>query len=117
MTLEDEAMTRHKALALTLAAGCLAANLAWAECTAPNAPSKVPDGSTATEPEMMAAMSVLKKYNADVTVYAKCLEFEEKQNRLSTGEARKMHNAAVEKLEAVASKFNAQVATFKSRKG
>lgn len=110
-------MTRYKAFQLALAASCLSASLAWAECTAPTAPSKVPDGSTASEPEMLAAMQTLKKYNSDVTVYAKCLEFEEKQNRISTGEARKMHNAAVEKLESVASKFNAQVATFKSRKG
>jgi predicted transglutaminase-like cysteine proteinase len=110
-------MIKRNAFLLTFAASCLSASLAFAECSAPSAPSKIPDGATASEPEMLAAMQTLKKYNEDVTVYTKCLQFEEKQNRISSGEAKKAHNAAVEKLESVASKFNEQVQVFKAKKG
>ena len=110
-------MIRRHAFALTFAASCLSASLAFAACNAPTAPTKIPDGTNASEPEMVAAMQVLKKYNADVTVYTKCLQFEEKQSRLSADEARKLHNDAVATLEKVAAQFNKQVATFKSKNG
>ena len=49
---------------------------AFADCTLPTAPGKIPDGATAKEPEMVAAMNTLKQYDADVNTYVKCLEFE-----------------------------------------
>lgn len=110
-------MIKRNAFLATFAASCLSASLAFAECSAPSVPSKVPDGTTASEPEMVAAMQTLKKYNEDVTTYTKCLQFEEKQNRMTAGDAKRAHNAAVEKLESVAAKFNAQVQAFKSKKG
>ena len=72
---------------------------------------------TASEQEMVTAMQTLKEYNADVDTYLKCLEFEAKQNRLSAGDQEKMHNLAVDTLTKVASKFNEQVRTFKSKSG
>jgi hypothetical protein len=90
---------------------------AHADCVLPPAPSKIPDGSTATEQEMITAMQTLKQYNGDVDTYLKCLDFEAKQNRLSHGDQEKMHNAAVDQLTKIADKFNQQVRTFKAKSG
>jgi len=90
---------------------------AHADCVLPPAPSKVPDGKTASEQEMVTAMQTLKEYNGDVDTYLKCLDFEAKQNHLSSGDQEKLHNAAVDTLQKIASKFNEQVRTFKSKSG
>ncbi len=103
-------------LAAAAAAYCLSL-AAHADCVLPPAPSKIPDGNSASEQEMITAMQTLKEYNADVDTYLKCLEFETKQNRLSAGDQEKMHNSAVDTLQKVAAKFNEQVRTFKSKKG
>jgi hypothetical protein len=103
-------------LAAAAAAYCVSL-AAHADCVLPPAPSKIPDGNSASEQEMITAMQTLKEYNADVDTYLKCLEFETKQNRLSAGDQEKMHNTAVDTLQKVASKFNEQVRTFKAKKG
>jgi hypothetical protein len=90
---------------------------AHADCVLPPAPSKIPDGTTASQQEMLTAMATLKEYNGDVDTYTKCLEFEAKQNRLSRSEEEKMHNNAVDTLQKVAAKFNEQVRTFKAKSG
>ncbi|HTV52323.1 MAG TPA: hypothetical protein VME21_14135 [Steroidobacteraceae bacterium] len=90
---------------------------ARADCVLPPAPSKVPDGTSASEQEMLSAMQTLKQYDGDVNIYLKCLEFEEKQMRLSSGERETKHNTAVAQLEKVASKFNEQVRVYKSKHG
>ena len=90
---------------------------ALADCTAPVAPTKVPDGTTAAEADMVAAMQTLKRYDADVNTYVKCLEFEAKQNRLSRDEQARKHNAAMDSLTQTAAKFNEQVKVFKSKAG
>jgi len=90
---------------------------AHADCVLPPAPSKIPDGNTASQQEMLTAMNTLKEYNGDVDIYTKCLEFEAKQNRLSRSEEERMHNSAVETLQKVAAKFNEQVRTFKAKSG
>ena len=59
-------------LALVLALSALSAQ---AEC-APPTPSTIPDGSTASEQEMLAAMKAFKQYDAEATAYLKCLETE-----------------------------------------
>ena len=99
------------------AAACCFSLAANADCVLPPAPSKIPDGSTATQQEMVTAMNTMKEYNGDVDTYTKCLEFEAKQNRLSHADEERMHNAAVDTLQKVAAKFNEQVRTFKSKKG
>ena len=108
-------MRLGKHFCATLIVGCLTALPAFGECSLPRAPTKIPDGSSATEPEMVAAMNTLKNYNNDVSSYLKCLEFEAKQNHLSKDEEAKKHNNAVDVLESVASKFNEQVRIFKSK--
>ena len=86
---------------------------AFAGCTLPPAPSKVPDGMTASEPEMLTAMRTLKRYDGDVSVYLKCLGFEVKQGRLSVEEGARLHNAALERLKKAADLFNAQMRVFR----
>ena len=103
---------------LLVAALAYAASLpAHADCELPPAPSKIPDGNTASQQEMVTAMNTLKEYNGDVETYTKCLEFEAKQNRLSKTDEERMHNNAVDTLQKVAAKFNEQVRTFKAKNG
>lgn len=95
----------------------LVAGPVLADCTLPPAPTKIPDGSTAAEPEMIAAMQTLKRYDADVTTYLKCLEFEAKQKRLAKDEQLRRHNDALTALQAIAARFNEQVRVFKAKSG
>jgi len=110
-------MNSPKRILLAVALAYAASLPAHADCVLPPAPSKIPDGSTASAQEMVTAMQTLKQYNGDVDTYLKCLEFEAKQNRLSRSDQEKMHNTAVDTLTKVADKFNAQVRTFKAKSG
>jgi hypothetical protein len=87
------------------------------QCVLPPPPSKIPDGSTATKQDMINAMNTLKEYNGDVSVYLKCLDFETRENRMTSDVSDVKHNAAVTQLQAVADKFNQQVRIFKSKHG
>jgi hypothetical protein len=90
---------------------------AAAGCLLPAAPSRIPDGSAATEQEMVAAMRTLKQYNDDVSEYTKCLEFEQKRNRMSFDDSARNRDNALNTLAAVAAQFNEQVRRFKARHG
>jgi hypothetical protein len=107
-------MTLRKILCATVVVGMVSLPV-FADCNLPPAPSKIPDGTSASEQEMISAMQTLKAYNGDVDVYLKCLEFETKQNRLSSDEHARKHNTAVTTLEKVAAKFNEQVRAFKAK--
>lgn len=109
-------------------AGLLAAGAANADCVYPKAPASTPDGATATQEEMVSGMKAVKEYNAQVTEYLECLETE-MATRIEAAGAdapadqveqikaihNKRHNAAVEELEAHATRFNEQVKTYKER--
>ncbi len=110
-------MSTRTRIVLALALAYAASAPARADCVLPPAPSKIPDGNSASEQEMLTAMQTLKEYNSDVDTYTKCLDFEAKQNRLSKGEQERLHNAAVDTLQKIAAKFNEQVRTFKSKTG
>jgi hypothetical protein len=111
-------MNSPKRILVAVALAYAASVPAYADnCVLPPAPSKIPDGNTATQQEMVTAMNTLKEYNNDVDTYNKCLEFEAKQNRLSRTEEEKMHNNAVDTLQKIAAKFNEQVRTFKAKNG
>lgn len=99
------------------AAAILTSLSAFADCTLPPPPSKIPNGATASEQEMIAAMNTLKEYNGDVTVYLKCLDYEVKQNRLAASVRDAKNNSAVTQLQAIADKFNQQVRVFKAKHG
>jgi hypothetical protein len=100
-----------------LAIAFAATQTAHADCALPPAPSKIPDGKTASEREMLTAMDTMKQYTADVDTYLKCLEFERKQNHLSEKDETRQHNDAIDIAKRVANKFNDQVRTFKSKSG
>lgn len=99
---------------------------ASADCTYPKAPDSIPDGATASQDEMVSAMTAFKQYNADVTAYLGCLETETADKVREAGGATatvmqvksmqaKKHNAAFGELQKLAEKFNDQVRTFKAR--
>ena len=101
---------------------------ASAECVYPKAPTKTPDGLTATQDEMVSGMQAVKDYNARVSEYLACLETEMNARVEAAGPNaspdqiaqikaihNKRHNAAVEALEAHAAQFNEQVKAFKAR--
>lgn len=91
----------------------------------------VPDGATATKDEMIAGQRDVKSYIGDMETYLACIEAEEAQAMLASGdegeegdeEARlqreemfnKKYNAAVEEMNLVAEEFNVQVRVYKSR--
>jgi predicted outer membrane protein len=106
-------------VALALAAGAVSAQ---ADCAYPKAPAATPDGKTASEAEMVAAMQAFKTYDADVKAFGSCLEQETKEKsagtaqlmQLKTMQTKKL-NAAVEELQSKAKEFNEQVRVFKAR--
>src|SRR5262245_41586054 len=49
---------------------------AWADCSYPKAPGRLPDGKSSTKEEMLAAQKVVKQYQTDVTTYLDCLKAE-----------------------------------------
>jgi hypothetical protein len=112
----------------TVLAGLLAVAAAHAECSYPKSPAGLPDGSTATQDEMVTGMKAIKDYNAQVSVYLECLETEMNTRIEAAGPDApadqleqikaihtKRHNAAVEELESTAARFNEQVKTYKAR--
>jgi hypothetical protein len=110
-------MNSPKRILLAVALAYAASLPAHADCVLPPAPSKIPDGNSASEQEMLTAMSTMKEYNGDVDTYTKCLEFEAKQNHMSHADEERLHNSAVDTLQKIAAKFNEQVRTFKAKKG
>ena len=104
-----------KALA-TLAVSCaIGLPAAYANCHLPPAPSKLPDGATASQQQMVTAMHTVEEYNHDVQTYLQCLKFEVRQNQMSPDDQVSLHNAAVDQLKQIASQFNQQVQIFKSK--
>ncbi len=88
---------------------------AYANCHLPPAPSRIPDGATASQQQMVTAMQTIQEYNHDVQTYLQCLKFEVRQNQLSSNAQVSLHNAAVDQLKQIASKFNSEVRIFKSK--
>jgi hypothetical protein len=112
-----------RALLKTVAIASLALSFsAQADCAFPKAPASVPDGKTASEPDMIAAMQAFKTYNDEVAAFGTCLEQETKDKAAGTAQLMqlktmqtKKHNAAVAELQQKAKLFNEQVRIFKSR--
>lgn len=102
-------------LTALIVASAFAAPVAFADCHAPPTPSKIPNGATANQQQMLTAMQTIKEYEHDVKTYLKCLNFQVRQNRMSTDDQVTLHNAAISQLRQIASKFNHQVHVFKSK--
>lgn len=109
---------------LTLLAA-LGATGAQAACIYPRAPENIPDGSTATLEQMVAAQQAVKQFDADITAYNACLDMElqslladpnldeARRNELRAMQVKK-NNAAVDEAQAVADRFNEQLRAFKA---
>jgi hypothetical protein len=98
-----------------LAATLLYAASAHADCLLPAPPSHIPDGDSANQQEMVAAMRTFKQYNDDVAEFTKCLEFEQRQNHITNDAQLMRRNLALNQLEAMVARFNEQVRRFKAR--
>ena len=95
---------------------------AQAECAFPKSPASIPDGKTASEAEMVAAMQAFKAYNEEVNAFGACLEEETKNKAAGTAQLMqlktmqtKKHNAAIDELQSKAKLFNEQVRIYKSK--
>ncbi|MEM7765475.1 MAG: hypothetical protein AAF290_15530 [Pseudomonadota bacterium] len=109
---------------LILSGLLLVSTAAQAAC---NYPSKVPvpNGSEASQEEMVAGQKAVKNYMNSMNEYLDCIEAEakaaasadeapeitEQRNTLMT----KRYNAAVTEMETLAADFNVQVRAYKAR--
>ena len=123
-------MMKKYLTALVLAGGLAAAN-ANAACPYPAAPGKFPDGNQATKDEMLAAKSVVVKYNADMDAYLTCLKGEyealvaaspdasaDKKSEATKKEESKYndkYNEAVKEVTDVTDRFNEQLRAYKAK--
>jgi len=81
----------------------------------PPAPSKIPDGATASDDEMHAIMTTMADYETDVNNYLKCLAFEVTQGRLPAQTEERLRNAALDSHQAAVTRFNAQMRVYMRR--
>jgi hypothetical protein len=111
-----------------LAALALFAAPVHAACTYPTAPSKIPDGATATVAEMVAAQALVKKFDENINAYTACIKLEEdaqlaKGGHNLTAEEKKAieqlqaqkNNAAVDEDQKIADRLNEQIRIFKAK--
>jgi hypothetical protein len=105
------------------------ASEAFATCHAPTvALGTLPDGNTASKDDMMAAQKNAKAFDSQTNAYLTCLDAAAEHLRtqysamVTQGELAKaddertrLHNAAIDKDEAEANGFNAQLRVFKAR--
>ncbi len=117
-----------KAFLAIAALTALTAGPAYADCPYPAAPSKIPDGASATMDDMLAGQKAVKGYNQAINDYVACID-KEVEDKIAKGgdqlkpeqiadmqkvEAQK-HNAAIDQEQSVADRFNEQVKVFKAR--
>ncbi|HEV2272019.1 MAG TPA: hypothetical protein VGR92_21410 [Steroidobacteraceae bacterium] len=115
-------------LAAVAIAATVLAPAAYADCSYPQAPSHIPDGSTATMAEMLAGQKAVQSYNEAMTAYLSCIKLERDSRVAAAGDKLtkkqkqeleaieiQKNNAAVDQLHAVADQFNAQVKIFKAK--
>lgn len=102
--------------------------LAHAECTYPKIPSAAPNGATATETELVAAVKDMKRFDTEINAYTACID-EEASAQIAAGgkilsdddskkiktEAAQKHNSSVDDLQKRANELNAQITIFKAR--
>jgi hypothetical protein len=114
-------------LALT-ALAALTAGPAYADCTYPAAPGKIPDGASATMDDMIAGQKAVQGYDKAIGEYVACIDKELQDAEAKAGDKLKpeqkadmekveaqKHNAAIDQEQSVADRFNEQVKVFKAR--
>jgi hypothetical protein len=117
-----------KAFLATALLGALTAAPVYADCPYPAAPTRLPDGASATLEEMIAGQKAVNEYQKAINDYTSCIDKElddsiakagdklkpEQKADMQKVEAQK-HNAAVDQLQSIADRFNEQVKVFKAR--
>ena len=117
-----------KALLAMALGAALWGGTAYADCSYPAAPAKLPDGASATLEEMVAGQKAVKEYDKSIKDYVDCIDKElddkiakagdklkpEQKADMQKVEAQK-HNAAIDQLQSVADRFNEQVKVFKAK--
>jgi len=112
----------------------LSAGTAYADCSYPAPPDHIPDGNTATLPEMVEAQKAVKEYDKAINAYVACIQLERndavgkiaKPGDKPTAEQKKAmddmervevqkHNAAIDQLQSIADRFNEQVKVYKAK--
>lgn len=99
---------------------------AYAECTPPEPPASLPDGSMATYEEMVDAHGAVRTFDSDIRSFIVCLELEIKTllDDPSIDDATKddlrallvgRTDAAVDEAEFVVDQFNQQLRIFRER--
>jgi hypothetical protein len=110
----------------SLAAIAIFAVPVHAACTYPTAPTKLPDGATATMAEMVAAQKAVKTFDEAITAYTACIKLEEdaqlkgdkltaEQKKAIEAQQAQKNNAAVDEDQAIADRFNEQIRIFKAK--
>lgn len=80
-----------------------------ASCIEPTPFTEIPSGASATRDEMLAAQRAMKVYDNAVKAFSDCLR--------DAGDTSGRVNAAVEKLQKLADRFNVELHAFKERNG
>lgn len=110
----------------------LAGGVAYADCTYPQAPDKLPDGNTASLQDMLTAQKMVKQFDHDIKAYTDCLKLEHdaavakldpKSDPGKTKEQKaeldsvyvKKNDAAIDQDTAVTNRFNEQVRVYKAK--
>ena len=102
--------------------GVFAIAPAFADCTAPDNNVVIPNGTTATKDEMLAAQKALKAYNDAVKDFGTCLQ-QEVDAKIAAGGNKDKLNAAyakrndseVDKVQALADRWKVELAAFKAK--
>lgn len=100
------------------AALALVSTGAYAECTGPGS-AEIPDGSTASYDEMVAAQSAVRAYLAAMEDFLACINEEiDAQDEETPEEARaalvERYNAAVTDMESTGARFNEELGAYRA---
>jgi hypothetical protein len=98
-----------KALAVAALMTCLISVPVWADCIAPEPPLHLPDGATASREDMVSAMQAIRDYEAAVKAFSRCADQSNSAALLQAADR------AVDKVRAIADKFNVELYAFKKR--
>lgn len=121
-------MNIAKQLCVAAVVSLMCAAPALAECTYPKKPSDPPNGTKASQEEMVAAMKATRQFDADVKAYQACLDSEteamlnqlgdkasaEDIKRVKDRQTQKA-NLAYEDAAKFADAFNVQLRAFKAK--
>lgn len=101
---------------------------AWADCTYPKPPGRMPNGNRATKEEMLAAKKLVNDFQANLKVFLTCIEEEKnvaiakldpvtdaKKIEQTTARWEQKNDAAVDEEREVADRFNEQIRAFNAR--